>query len=145
MTLTDEDLQERILELTRKPLSRRHLAALWVAITRLWPNHQVLTDGVILPGGVLPRALQLVAKNKDGIPEISAQATWNPHGDGCWILRVTCPYCCKTHQHGGGSGEEPSLGHRVSHCEQRREGDKGYIVSSFKKANKRSRLRRAGG
>lgn len=35
---------------------------------------------------------------------------------GTWLLTVQCPYCGKTHEHGGGSGETPYLSGRGSHC-----------------------------
>jgi len=38
------------------------------------------------------------------------------HPDGVWDLFVTCPFCNDRHQHGGGSGTTPGLGHRRSHC-----------------------------
>lgn len=33
-----------------------------------------------------------------------------------WALDVACPYCARTHHHGGGSSPVPDLGHRVAHC-----------------------------
>lgn len=33
-----------------------------------------------------------------------------------WRILVRCPECETVHLHGGGSGETPSLGHRVEHC-----------------------------
>jgi len=36
--------------------------------------------------------------------------------DGVWCLFVLCPFCGERHQHGGGSGARPGLGHRLSHC-----------------------------
>ncbi len=36
---------------------------------------------------------------------------------GIWSVRITCPYCGKTHHHGGGPVTEPPvLGHRAAHC-----------------------------
>ena len=36
---------------------------------------------------------------------------------GLWALTVpVCPICGKTHQHGGGDGDAPTLGHRAAHC-----------------------------
>lgn len=37
--------------------------------------------------------------------------------DGVWaLIIVRCPYCGKRHQHGGGNGEQPYFGGRLSHC-----------------------------
>lgn len=35
---------------------------------------------------------------------------------GFWELTFECPHCGLVHRHGGGTGPEPSLGHRESHC-----------------------------
>ncbi len=36
-----------------------------------------------------------------------------------WSVEVSCPYCGRTHHHGGGPADhEPDLGLRVSHCMQ---------------------------
>ncbi len=36
---------------------------------------------------------------------------------GVWALTVLiCPFCGKTHHHGGGDGDTPTLGHRAAHC-----------------------------
>lgn len=37
-------------------------------------------------------------------------------GRECWILKITCPHCGKTHTHGGGDGPAPHGGHYVAHC-----------------------------
>ncbi len=40
--------------------------------------------------------------------------------DGVFDLVVLkCPYCGRVHLHGGGNGEQPILGHRLSHCWER--------------------------
>jgi len=36
--------------------------------------------------------------------------------DAVWILKISCPYCKKSHYHGGGTGKKPLLGSRVAHC-----------------------------
>jgi len=36
--------------------------------------------------------------------------------DGVWDCLVVCPHCGDRHQHGGGTGRTPGLGHRLSHC-----------------------------
>lgn len=45
---------------------------------------------------------------------------------GVWMLHFKqCPYCNGPHWHGGGDGERPLLGHRVTHCAV---GTPGYIL-----------------
>lgn len=44
-----------------------------------------------------------------------------PQRDGSTLFSLVvkrCPLCSKQHVHGGGSGERPILGTRVSHCLQ---------------------------
>lgn len=37
--------------------------------------------------------------------------------NGIWLLYIRCPYCGKTHQHGGGTEASPGLyGPRTPHC-----------------------------
>lgn len=37
---------------------------------------------------------------------------------GIWSLTVpSCPYCGKTHHHGGGEGPSPAFGPRAAHCD----------------------------
>jgi hypothetical protein len=44
--------------------------------------------------------------------------------DGTWGLMVKdCPFCGKTHYHGGGNGDLPVMGHRVAHCPS-----SGYVL-----------------
>ena len=45
--------------------------------------------------------------------------------DRFWVLTVDCcPHCHRPHQHGGGSIDHaPALGHRLSHCVDRRARD----------------------
>lgn len=43
--------------------------------------------------------------------------------DGTWSLKVACPYCGKTHHHGGGNGAVPGGGHRSAHCHPARGRD----------------------
>jgi hypothetical protein len=46
--------------------------------------------------------------------------------DKIWRVEVFCPYCKKTHRHGGGDiMAPPNLGHRSSHC---RKGSKEYVI-----------------
>ena len=47
-------------------------------------------------------------------PRVEAQA--RRARDGVWILAIVCPYCGKTHSHGGGDAETPDYGWRVPHC-----------------------------
>ncbi len=51
-------------------------------------------------------------------PELPTYYYWQPRrgGGGHWQLTLWCPDCETVHLHGGGSGETPSLGHRVEHC-----------------------------
>ncbi len=51
------------------------------------------------------------------------------HRDPIWILELTCPFCHRLHQHGGGViSEPPALGHRVAHCTNRHSA--GYELVS---------------
>jgi hypothetical protein len=47
--------------------------------------------------------------------------------DGVWDLYITCPYCGKTHHHGGGDGDVPNLGFRVAHCGSDTPDPKGLL------------------
>ena len=49
--------------------------------------------------------------------EVAIHQSQSPR-DRIWILTInTCPYCGKSHEHGGGGVDEPpALGHRLSHC-----------------------------
>ncbi len=38
---------------------------------------------------------------------------------GVWGVTVICPYCGLRHLHGGGNGDKPKLGSRLSHCMDR--------------------------
>ncbi len=51
-------------------------------------------------------------------PELPTYYYWQPRrgGGGHWQLTLWCPDCETVHLHGGGSGETPSLGHRIEHC-----------------------------
>lgn len=49
----------------------------------------------------------------------------------CYTLYGICPYCGKTHQHGGGtdiSSINDMLGHRGSHCVSPGEDNRGYVL-----------------
>jgi hypothetical protein len=62
----------------------------------------------------------------DGPINQSPQATCVAarRSDGTWALMVkNCPFCGKTHYHGGGDGDVPTLGHRVAHCPS-----SGYVL-----------------
>ena len=48
--------------------------------------------------------------------------------DGLWTLKGICPHCGKKHTHGGGTGREPLLGHRVAHCGQEGRPNNGYML-----------------
>jgi len=38
-------------------------------------------------------------------------------GRDSWLLTFACPWCRRTHSHGGGSIDQPPAdGHRLSHC-----------------------------
>ena len=50
----------------------------------------------------------------ESIPQIPAYAERHP--DGVWDLFVACPFCADRHRHGGGAGDRPGFGHRLSHC-----------------------------
>ena len=53
-------------------------------------------------------------KNMEGVVVVEAIATREGRQ---WFWRIPkCPFCGKTHTHGGGSGPEPDGGHRASHC-----------------------------
>jgi hypothetical protein len=46
---------------------------------------------------------------------------------GVWQLSVSrCPYCNGQHLHGGGDGDAPELGHRVTHYVV---GKPGYVLA----------------
>lgn len=36
--------------------------------------------------------------------------------DGGWSIRAACPWCGRSHAHGGGTGDLPFFGHRVADC-----------------------------
>jgi hypothetical protein len=46
-------------------------------------------------------------------PEVEARAE---RSGGQWFLFIVCPFCGKKHMHGGGKGDEPFYGYRVSEC-----------------------------
>ena len=52
--------------------------------------------------------------------EVQIRKSRSPR-DQFWILTVAkCPYCGKSHEHGGGRVDEPpALGFRVAHCFRR--------------------------
>jgi hypothetical protein len=50
----------------------------------------------------------------DEIPKVKTRAV--RRRDGIWDLYIDCPYCGKEHHHGGGDGNGPNLGYRLSHC-----------------------------
>jgi hypothetical protein len=42
--------------------------------------------------------------------------------DGVWLATVKCPFCSKTHTHGGGDiAYPPQFGVRLTHCVDRSE------------------------
>ncbi len=55
----------------------------------------------------------------ENVPQVAVQIRKSQtRTDAYWILEVAkCPYCAKSHNHGGGSiDHSPALGHRLSHC-----------------------------
>jgi len=49
-------------------------------------------------------------------------------GRDSWLLTFRCPWCRRTHSHGGGSIDQPPEGgHRVSHCASD-QAPSGYIL-----------------
>lgn len=54
-----------------------------------------------------------------------------------WTIRVRCPHCGRTHQHGAAQIDAP-IGHRVAHC-----GAGGYTIAHDEKRLRRA-LRKAG-
>ena len=49
-----------------------------------------------------------------------------------WLLEVRCPYCARTHVHGGGIDRTQVadfLGHRVSHCGRTDPDGVGYTLT----------------
>ena len=52
--------------------------------------------------------------------------------DRYWVLELTCPFCHRPHQHGGGAlSHPPALGSRLSHCVSRSPRDY-ELISSIK-------------
>lgn len=48
---------------------------------------------------------------------------------GTWALTVpVCPFCGKTHHHGGGDEDAPSFGVRVTHCGNPHAAPKSYAL-----------------
>lgn len=70
----------------------------------------------------------------DNPPRVAAHVQYRTK-HGVWILELQCPYCSRTHTHGGGSDDDgPTLfGHRGSHCnvsESPEIGDMpGYVLT----------------
>lgn len=52
------------------------------------------------------------------LPIALCRALWGrPSSDGGWALVIDdCPWCQRTHAHGGGTGTTPVLGRRAAHC-----------------------------
>lgn len=52
--------------------------------------------------------------------------------DKVWKLRVCCPFCHKSHSHGGGyiADGPPNLGHRFSHCKDFLSRDSYTLVAT---------------
>jgi hypothetical protein len=51
------------------------------------------------------------------IPPIApCVVTWSERSAFWSVVVPACPRCQRTHQHGGGSGPKPDLGHRNAHC-----------------------------
>jgi hypothetical protein len=60
------------------------------------------------------------------IPHVLATVT---KGRDVWDLTIRCPYCGQKHYHGRGPiTGEPSGGHRVAHCVDKRPGNHGYYI-----------------
>ena len=53
-------------------------------------------------------------KEVSEIPRVKTRAI--RRRDGLWDLYITCPFCGKEHHHGGGNGDIPNLGYRLSYC-----------------------------
>jgi hypothetical protein len=54
-------------------------------------------------------------------PPIAYVSAQRSQKSGIWILALQrCPFCGRRHSHGGGDGETPDLGARLSHCHDRR-------------------------
>jgi len=64
-------------------------------------------------------------KEISGIPKAKTRAV--RRRDGLWDLYITCPYCGKEHHHGGGDGDRPNLGYRLSHCVPDAPAQKGVL------------------
>lgn len=74
----------------------------------------------ILDTGRLP----VIAIFDVSMPKIMAKA--RRCKDGVWDLCIICPFCGKEHQHGGGNGDKPFYGSRLSHCLGKKQ--KGYFL-----------------
>ncbi|MEF9904773.1 hypothetical protein [Streptomyces sp. P9-A2] len=64
---------------------------------------------------------QLMTGSSDTVPDPVAlcrpKRTRTIGGGHVWLLVIRrCPFCRRSHTHGGGSGDEPFYGHRTSHC-----------------------------
>jgi hypothetical protein len=52
--------------------------------------------------------------DENGLVIVDAVAVWSGR---VWVLEFRCPWCGRTHTHGGGSGRWPDGdGSRVTHC-----------------------------
>jgi hypothetical protein len=69
---------------------------------------------------------RVAATNAAACPQV--EVTVHPSRsryDRYWVLTLDrCPHCGRPHTHGGGNtNEPPALGHRLSHCVDRRARD----------------------
>lgn len=48
-----------------------------------------------------------------------ALKTRTSSGNGWALVIDECPFCRRSHAHGGGTGTRPAYGHRVAHCVDR--------------------------
>jgi hypothetical protein len=55
-------------------------------------------------------------RDADASPVAPCVVTWSERSSFWSVVVPACPRCQRTHQHGGGSGPAPDLGHRNAHC-----------------------------
>ncbi len=80
-----------------------------------------------------PSLQERVRATNDACPQVEVQIRKSQPRRGqaqIWILEIArCPHCSKPHSHGGGSTDHaPALGHRLSHCFDRRPLDYELIA-----------------
>lgn len=61
------------------------------------------------------------------IIKVKCKATRNKR-TGIWTLTVVCPFCGKTHVHGGGHFDVPMIGTRVPHCDKPADGQYELVL-----------------